>query len=311
MKIELRDPRSLRRHPLPKAHLPAPDKKSPEWIAFADTVHADGRIIVPLIITADGFVMKGWRRREAASDFQFTEVPCIVESSDNAALFLVEGLTARTQMTRGAAVYLAVGVLGEYAKAANARAAGNGIKHRTTTEERIDPSGVRSTAHPSNRYLAKRWGCGETTIRQAHLIRALFYDVKAFEGWCKAENGLHLSPNHAARREPGHAQEQLRALFEPLLFNGEKSLWEIRQAIAGRLTTEGGKPPSKQLELFTGAFDTVAGRLRYWDQFTGADRQKAARAVADLVEAAPDDLAAVIEKALRERRTKTKQEHAS
>lgn len=261
LKIELRDPNSLRRHPLHKAHIPPPDKGSPRWQAFADTVHADGRIITPIITTQDGLVMDGWSRREAAHDLQFEEVPCEVRDASEAPLFLVESLTARKQMTRGAAVYLALGLLPDYARACEDRRVRNVAAQRTTNEAKLGGKDVIGTDHAC-RYLAQRWGCGVNTIVQARLVRALLHDPKAFIEWAKSDVGLHQGPQSEARRDPEKVMAALRAEFEPLLFNGEKSLWTILQAIAGRFAGARKEPEQEQLELFTSHFAALGGHWR-------------------------------------------------
>lgn len=233
MTISSKDPKSLKRHPLHKAHVPSPDKETPEWKAFSDAVHADGRIKVPLFVTPAGFVTDGWWRREAAVDWNLGEVPVAIHDDAEAAIDLVEGLTARKQMTRGAAVYLAIGLITEYARACENRRHRNQISKRTTNEQRIDPKGLLiGTDHTSCRYLAERLGCGANTVVQARLVRSHLHDLKIFSAWLKSLEVKAPADRHA------QMQEGLRAEIEPLLFNGEKSLWTVLQAAAGRLTTK-------------------------------------------------------------------------
>lgn len=258
MKPEHRDCTSLKRHPLHKAKVAAPDKESPDWISFVETIRADGRIRDAVKITPDGLVMDGWWRVVAARDLQLGEIPCEVNDPNEAALLIVESLTARKQMTRGATVYLALGMLQEYADAADRRRAGNIAKQRPTGEQRIDSKAVTSTSHSdaSQRYLASRWGVCQETVRKALEVRAFLHDPKNLGAWLK---------DHRVEVESvEQTQEQLRAEFEPLLFNGEKSLWKILQAAGGRLSTEGLPKVEKQLELFGDRFNefvTTAIRL--------------------------------------------------
>lgn len=248
--IESREPKALKPHPLHRAHVPVPDKASPEWSAFIETVRNDARIRVPLLITKAGFVVDGWWRREAAVDLHLAEVPVQLCDDHEAALLIVETLTARKQMTRGAAVYLALGLLPEYASASEARRLKNKAAQRATTEQTIK---VPSTGHlreeGSQRYLAERWGVGKGTIIQAETVRAKLHDLKEFTRWTGPGEGcldaVIEKGQHAA------VQARLRAEFEPLLFNGEKSLWTILQAVAGRLSTT-LKPKIVQLEMVFG-----------------------------------------------------------
>jgi hypothetical protein len=272
MKTEIRSTGSLKRHPLHKAKVAAPDKTSPEWAAFAETIRADGRIRDAVKITEDGLVMDGWWRVEAACDLCL-DVPCEINDAGEAALLIVESLTARKQMSRGATVYLALGMLQEYADAAERRRLRNVSARRSTAEQQLN---LKSTFHePSQRYLAERWGVTQPTIAQAQKVRALLHDPKNFEIWCRKNEIVIDSANKT--------QEVLRAEFEPLLFNGEKSLWKILQAVAGRLTTEGLPKRGEQLELFSDRFtDFITTALRLPDM-------KAARSVIEeALEQMPD-----------------------
>jgi hypothetical protein len=231
-----RDPRSLRRAPLHKTHVPAPDKDSPQWAAFIETVRADGRVRVPVVITPGGLVADGWWRAEAARDLQLETIPCEEVPEQEAALIIVESLTARKQMTRGATVYLALGLLESYADAAEARRLRNVTAQRTTGEQRIDQKSLSSTPQaageysPTLRYLGERWGVDHKTIFQARLVHRCLHDPKNFALWMK-NIGVKGTPDDFAK-----SQAAIRAEFEPLLYNGDKSLWAILQAAAGRLT---------------------------------------------------------------------------
>lgn len=267
MNIEPRDPKSLKRHPLHKAHVPAPDKQTPEWKAFADTVHANGKVAGPIRGTKDGFVVDGWWAREAACDWQFLEVPYELVADDQAALIIVESLTARKQMTRGATVYLALGLLPEYAKAAEGRRVRNHIAKRTTNEQAFAAKEVSSTRQSpgSVRYLAERWGCNHQTVHQATLVRSHLHDLKIFSAWLKSIEVKAPADKHA------QLQADLRAEFEPLLFNGEKSLWTVLQAAAGRLTTKDQpKHAAEQLELFQSGLRSVITRVLKLDDLAAA-----------------------------------------
>jgi hypothetical protein len=258
MKTEIRSTGSLKRHPLHKAKVAAPDKTSAEWAAFVETIRADGRIRDAVKITEDGLVMDGWWRVEAARDLCL-DVPCEINDAGEAALLIVESLTARKQMTRGATVYLALGMLAEYSHAAELRRLRNAGAKRVTGEESLKElsgtgQGLSSTRQVGSiRYLATRWGVNHETVHQAMEVRKFLHDPKHFAQWCEDHNVAS-----------DRTQEDLRAEFEPLLFNGEKSLWKIIQAAAGALTTEGKPKRSKQLELFGDRFTdfiTCAARL--------------------------------------------------
>lgn len=269
MNTELRDCGSLKRHPLHKAKVAAPDKHSADWAAFVETVRADGRIRDAVKITPDGLVMDGWWRVLAARDLQLGEVPCEINDPNEAALLIVESLTARKQMTRGATVYLALGMLQEYTDAAERRRLGNVAKGRKTNEQNVDAKAVLSPLastrqEGSIRYLAEWFGCDHETVRKAKEVRAFLHDPKNLGAW--------LRDHDVEVESVEQTQEQLRAEFEPLLFNGEKSLWKILQAAGGRLSTEGMPKVEKQLELFEGRFNEfIATAIRLPDLNSARD----------------------------------------
>jgi len=284
--LDSRAPNKLRRHPLHRAHVPAPDRQSPEWAAFVETVRADGRVREPLHITTDGLVMDGWWRREAASDLQLAEVPCQVDDPHEAALLIVETLTARKQMTRGAAAYLALGLLAEYSTAAERRRLRNAAAGRTTAEEPLFSTEQGGTY----RYLAARFGVALGTLDKAREVRAFLHEPKELKTWLGRNNLLKDHPDVAK------TQAALRAEFEPLLFNGEKSLWKVLQAIAGRLT--GGDPTleaEEQLELFEADFGTVGAR---WLRLKDPMREQLGRLLPRTLANWPDELLDVMERAI-------------
>jgi hypothetical protein len=289
MNPEFRDPNSLRRHPLHKAHVPAPDKKSEQWKAFADTVHADGRVLVPLLITKDGFVMDGWWKREAASDFQFEKVPCFIQESDAAARLIVESLIGGKTMSVGAKVYIALGLLSEYAESAEHRRQRNIIAGRKTAEERIKPEEVFSTkqAAASLRYLAKRFGCCPSTVLKARDIRAILHDPKTFTAW--------LKQLEVKRADPEQLQAELRDRVEPQLFNGSKSLWDVLQAEAGRLTGARKDRQEEQLDFFT---DPFASWGKHFEKLNQEGRKHLAKRLAHEFANLPADCFEIVDAAI-------------
>jgi len=302
-KIEFRDPVTLRRHPTHKAHVPEPDKDSEEWKGFVETLRADGRVREPLRITKDGLVMDGWYRREGAKDLQFDSVPCIVDDESEAALLMVETLTARKQMTRGAAVYLALGAMEEYAAAAERRRHRNLAARRKTTEQPVEGR-VSGTRQPGSiRYLAERWGCNHDTVHKAMQIRATLHDPKEFARWITKDLELQI-PEGDQRK----IQADLRAEMEPLLFNGQKSLWSILQAAGGRLSTvDRPKVTRQQLELFTEGVGTFITRFTYWCDLDESSRSRAMKDIHRHMELMPPDrrkaMAEFLAKLLKEVRT--------
>jgi hypothetical protein len=107
-KGQLRPVASLKLHPL-QQHLPAPAERSTAWLAFVASVKQHG-IMQPLIVTNDGQIMDGGWRWRAAKELGLSEVPVVVRPEAEASALMLAALLARKLFTRGAAVYLALGL---------------------------------------------------------------------------------------------------------------------------------------------------------------------------------------------------------
>jgi len=262
--IEQRDPRALKRkrHPLHRDHVPSPDKETPEWKAFSDTVQADGKIPGLVRITKEGFVVDGWWSVEAACDWQFEHVPCTVVEDGDVALVIVESLTARKQMTRGAAVYLALGLLPEYARACESRRIRNLAAKRTTNESNLEEKCCKpGLQQDSTRALAERFGCSHTTVFLASEVRKYLHDLPTFSEWMKEMEEKKPASARTPAREHQALQAALRAEFEAQLFNGETAIKAVLPAIAGRFSTARKPRDEEQLELFQSDLSAVCRRV--------------------------------------------------
>lgn len=240
-KLTYHDPAELRLHALQK-HIPAPDKKSTEWVAFVDSVNAGG-ILHPLIITPDKQIMDGGWRWRAAKELELTEVACLVRPESEAAVIITESLLHRKQMTRGAAVYLAILLVKEFVQSAESRRLQNLRKGVKTREMQLKTPTfpVESNFPESVRELAIRWGVSHATILQAEDVRAIFAKDAGF----KAE-------------------------WEPKLLSGECNLWNVKSAHAGgnpsAQTGRDEKKSFKQMQLMFEPLDAKA--------WSGLDEQK-------------------------------------
>lgn len=109
MKIELRDPTDLRPLPFVKAMVRW-GKESDEFKGFCDDVRDNG-IKHPLLITADGRVVDGETRRQAALAMQLAQVPCLTVPDDEVQEVIVRELVRRRNLTKGQLAYVVVPIL--------------------------------------------------------------------------------------------------------------------------------------------------------------------------------------------------------
>lgn len=208
--IVFRDPFQLRFHPLQK-HIPDPDRKSPDWAAFVDSVQASG-ILHPLIITKDGQVMDGARRWRAAKELELPQVPCVIRDEAEAGVIIAETLIHRRLMTRGAAVYLVLPMIEDFIRSAESRRLGNlrrGVKTREIPLKSPKPSTLGFGSIPE---LCQSWGISDETLRRAQQVREIF-----------------------------SKRPDLKKELEPQLLSGEKNLWNVLSAAGGADTDQSGR----------------------------------------------------------------------
>jgi hypothetical protein len=263
-KTEYRDPKTLKLHKLRK-HFPAVNKKSADYIAVNQSVHATG-ILQPLLITAEGFIADGGWRWEAAMDWQMTEVPCRVIPENLVGVVIAESLMSRKQMTRGAGIYLLIPIFRDIITSAEHRRLAN--VGRNTGEIDLKPqcfskgSNSPSDETPTIQDTCKRLGVDKKTFRQARLVWNLLNDTD-----CTDLKGFF---DAAGRKAPAlqqlqKLQQDFKAELEPLLLNGEKNLWNVVSSIGGSLIGGEHELPQKQLELFGDALDSLATRAERFD----------------------------------------------
>jgi hypothetical protein len=200
MDITTRDPFDIMLNRFQK-QFPDPDKASPEWIAFVESVRAGG-IREAVDITADGQLIHGRKRWLAARTLK-TQLPCIVRDEAEAALILVESLVHCRHMTRGAAIYMVLPLLDEFIKAANTRRLAN-LKKGKTFEIPLNPPKSSVLDIGTIEELCSRFGVQKDTFHRAQHVRAAFEEDPA-----------------------------LKAAYEPQLLSGEKNLWNVLSAAGG------------------------------------------------------------------------------
>lgn len=272
MKIEPRDPRELRAHPLrKKITLDAHDDAG--WNAFVDGLSAAGPDgIPPLFITQDGRILDGFRRWSGAKQLGWEQIGCIVRPEEDAAAIIVESLVGQRNMSAGTKVYCALFILREFVESTEHRRVmhlKNGVK---TLEKALSSN---STAPESLRSLAEKFGVHHETVRRAQAVHKLFSD---------------------------HAE--IKAEWEPKLLSGEKNLWNVISGTAGaapqhQAGRERGVAES-QLELFEGALGTLKTTGKTWKKLDPQRQRLLAEEILETVKAWPAELRETFKLALEE-----------
>lgn len=277
MKILSKDPAELRLHPLHR-HLPETPKDSPEWHSFVDGMSGAGcEGTPPIIITPSGFIMDGGRRWQGAKQLQWKEIYCVEQPEDQAALIIVESLFGQRSISRGAKVYLALGVMKEFVAAAEVRRIQNLKRGIKTLENPLKVPKDSNCPSETIQELCDRWGVHINTYKNARRVRDLF-----------------------------DKSEELRAQWEPALLSGEKNLWNVISGIEGRAgdqsTRESAKAAS-QLELFDQSLTTLGTAGKFWSRFDAEKREQLIEKARGVVANMPQELCRAIAEAAQERFT--------
>jgi hypothetical protein len=244
-----RETHALRLHPLHRT-IPKADKKSPEWRALLSSV-ASGGILYPLLGTADGQIMDGAWRWEAAKTLDLPEVPYEVRDESDAATIIVESLLHRKQMTRGAAVYLALRLLPEFVQSSEHRRLANlrrGSKNREIplkVPKRSNCASGENWADEDNdsntEEFCLRWGVARRTIVQALQVTRYF-----------------------------EANPDQKAELEPQLLNGEKNLWNVLSYVGGAEADQS----ERGFKLLVSSFNNLRLGAGTWNDLTRSEREK-------------------------------------
>jgi hypothetical protein len=243
--IEFRDPQTLRLHKLHKQHIAAPDSESDEWHSFVDAQRATGpEGIPPLFITADGFIIDGGRRWLAAKLLQWPEIACIVRPEEHAAVILVESLLHSKRMTRGAVIYLALGLRKDFVESAEQRRLAN-LRRGIKTNE--NPLTGKTNEAETVKELCTRWGITDMTYGRARQVRELF--------------DKHVD---------------IKVEWEPKLLSGEKNLWNVLSAVGGAGADQSKRSAGveqSQLEFWDAPFDSLKHAAPAWTKLDDAHRE--------------------------------------
>lgn len=250
--IELRSPSTLKPHAL-RARMPKRQKDSLAYTALTESIHTHG-VNEPLSITADGHIIDGLERWHAAKDWQIENVPCLVHADEDVPRLIVEGLTARKQMQRGAAVYCVIPLLADYFKNCEARRCANLVAGKNTGAEipknlQKDQcfsktiglssgelsSGEIVAPDDARAVVCAKLGVDRETLRQARKLWLLLNEHGAdFLRTEMGKQGLAL-PGDAAVEFQTHQ----RLALEPRLLAGELGVGAALAGMAGKASTQG------------------------------------------------------------------------
>lgn len=242
-KPELRAVSSLKPHPL-RTQLPKIAKCSLAFLALSESIRDHG-ITHPIDITPDGHIIKGLDRWRIAKDYQHAEIPCFVRADKDAALLIVEGLVARKQMQRGAAVYCVIPVLSDFfarcetrrlENLAHGKPVGAEIPKKLQKDQCFSKSGDRtSEGDETVATVIAKLGVGKETFWQARKLWLLLNEPGAdFLRTEMGKQGLALPGTDAVKY-----QTHQRNALEPRLLAGELGVGAALAGMAGKASTQG------------------------------------------------------------------------
>ena len=291
----------LKRHPLNAKYIPEPAAHSPEWGAFKIGLSAAGpQGIPPLVITPDGLIMDGKRRWLAARELQWDKVPCLVREEKEAGLIILDSLLGQRDLDRGTKAYIAVTMATDYISSAENRRLSNLKDGKKTLENPLfRPNHVEhgSGGYLCNPELADRIGVALPTLETAVSIFRLFHHPKA-EGW----KSLFTGGAAPKVEELLKLQKEFREELEPEILAGIRTIWQVRQAIAGRIADQHGPkdhlPVQAELALWDTSFEGLSKAAPAWSKLGAEGKEAVIKHWGRIVKKMPDDLREALKEAL-------------
>ncbi len=238
--------------------LPELPNDHPDFIAIVDDIRDRG-IDYPVIILNDQIV-DGRHRWRAATRLQLKELPTRDCKENEVAGIIVNSLLQRRHFTKGALAYMAFPLMEDAWKEAQAR--------------------QQAALKAGSSLSVLRGKTVEDMAENLGFSRTLFFQAR--------------DVHQAFEKKP-----KLREEFEADILTGDIGLGAVKAGIAGQESTK-GKPKVKedQLELFTGAFDTLHKRFRYWNKFDDGEKDEVRKSLRKAVADMPADLRAEFKKAI-------------
>ncbi len=232
--MDHRDPTTLRPHASIR-HWPRPAKDSDAWRAFITDIREHG-ITRPLAITADGHVVDGETRRQAALDLQIAAVPVVVIPDTEVYATILRELVLHRSPSRSQKAYLAYPELKHAFEEGKRRREENLRKSQCSPDVGTAPTSVKKGFMAE----AERLGISYDLLNDAATLHAIFSGER----------------REVSMQKLTTAAAEIKAFWEPKILDLEKpiGLGAALAGIAGKERTEGReKTPSSatQLDFFT------------------------------------------------------------
>lgn len=284
----------LTSHSLAK-RLPGWSKEDARFIALVEDMRENG-IRTPWRVDREGHVLEDQDVLKAAKQLQIRQVP-VIRTEEEPAAAIVGALVHRKHYSKGALAYVCYPLL----KDAHAAALRRRIQNLKKGEAR---SSTESTIGKTEDFC-ESLGFGRDQFFKAKQAHEIFdkrdKEIAEWEAANPAAAGLHAAKkaNSMEAKITGRP-EDLRAIYEPKLLNGEMALGAMLAGIGGLEATK-GKPREDygQLELFSEAWETLEKRFVYWNKMGDAEKNMIAPRIRKVVEGMPADLRKEFAKALK------------
>lgn len=300
---ELRDPKTLRVHPLTKLQ-PELGDEDPTFLRICRSIQGDG-IQEPIKITSEGEIVDGRHRWRGAKRLKLPEVPCVVVPPDEVAGIVLSSLLARRHYTGAQLAYVLTPMIEPAFQEA----------HRRMLQGKTDPANAVRRVSKNLEDWASEIGVSVRYLQQAKELHEFFKDSKKRQLTDRdgnTENDITFKEFFEPRLLADQGEGKPYGIGG-ILAGIKQHLDQEAKAAAGKAHT-GGKPKEleRQLELFTGTFTKdLTNRFEYWNGFDADTKAAAITSIGTAVEKMPDDLLTKLSKRLSAeiKRRKKEQKH--
>lgn len=294
---------------------------SDEALALRRSIKEQG-ILVPLIITADGYILDGVTRWQAAKALQLETVPCTVRPESEALDIMIHSELHRRHQTKSQLAFRLAPLIEEAWRLAKEREI-NGYKlagvgpaksfRRSDDQDftQNSPSGTTLLTGKTVGEYAEQMGVSVRLLEQAHELHQIFAAHPEEYEWqpeglreIGCEPGETLSFRDYFTEHIIECDMSLGGALAGIKARIEQAKWESK----GKPHTGGrpkrgqksltGSEKSRQLELIQEAWTNVGKRWTYWDELAEDERAEVGASVAQAIHAAPDDVLAAMRRAV-------------
>jgi hypothetical protein len=280
------DPTELTIHPLAKK-LPSWGKNDERFISLVEDIREHG-ILVPLRVDAENRILDGREVWKAAKQLQLKTVPIVHDDRDPATVIL-GAIINRKHYTKGALAYAVFPVLQPAYEAARKRQLENLKKGSARASIQSTTGNIEA--------FCEFLGFKRDLFFQAKQLHELFAaSDKALAEW----DLKHPEPPKGGTTSAGRP-EDLRAVFEPKVLNGDIGLGAAIAGIAGMDATKGkAREEYGQLSLFDDWIEKSEVRFSKWEKLREDEKRAIGQKIRGMVKAMPEDLRLQFAKAIKE-----------